>query len=236
MISYFISDLHLSLDTPKLAHAFSLFVEETAKDADKLYILGDFFDSWIGDDDDNPFFVGIQNQLAQYTQNGLPIAFVHGNRDFLIGQTFAEKTGVQLLPEKSELKLAGKNILLMHGDSLCTSDTEYMAFRAQSRSPQWQEHVLALPLEQRRALAAQMRAQSKSMNSNKPEDIMDVNPSDVAQCFKDHDIQLLLHGHTHRPATHEYDFGKRIVLGDWTDTGWYLRADDQNIALIEFSI
>ncbi len=236
MVSYFISDLHLSPATPRLTTAFYAFLDEKLADADALYILGDFFDAWIGDDEDDPYYLEVQQKLATKVAQGLPISFVHGNRDFLIGDNFAKATGVTLLPEQVTLEIAGRKALLMHGDSLCTDDTEYMAFRAQVRSPQWQAQVLSLPLAQRRAMAAQMRSESTSMNSNKAEDILDVNSTDVEALFASADIELLLHGHTHRPARHKLDFGERVVLGDWNNTGWYVRADKQNLDLVEFNI
>lgn len=241
MASYFISDLHLQPSEPKLAGGFYHFLDEIASDAKQLYILGDFFDAWIGDDEDGDFYLSIANRLQHLVDAGLPVYFQHGNRDFLISDAFCKKTGIQLLPEMHTLSLAGKQVMVMHGDSLCTGDIEYMAFRAQVRQPAWQQHVLSMPLEQRRQMAAQMRAQSQSMNSNKAEDIMDVNPNDVTALFEQNDIDVLLHGHTHRPARHAIlhptlNNKERIVLGDWGKTGWYLRADDHTLDLIEFLI
>lgn len=249
MTTYFISDLHLQASQPALSNGFYQFVEKTITDATNLYILGDFFDAWIGDDEDDDFYLGVMNKLKSYTDNGLKIYFMHGNRDFLIGQAFAEKTGVTLLNDPTDIHLAGKKIRLMHGDSLCTTDTDYMQFRAQVRNPQWQQHILSLPLEQRRVMAAQLRAQSQSMNSNKAEDIMDVNPTDViaqfekdgAQSAKDgteSGIDILLHGHTHRPNCHPIESSdkKRIVLGDWGESMYYARADQTDITLLKHII
>ena len=242
MTTYFISDLHLQASHPELTTGFYRFVEQTITDATDLYILGDFFDAWIGDDEDDSFYLGVIEKLKSYTDNGLRIFFMHGNRDFLVGKIFAEQTGVTLLDDPTDITLAGKKVRLMHGDSLCTTDTDYMQFRAQVRSPQWQQQVLSLPLAQRRMMAAQMRAQSQSMNSNKAEDIMDVNPIDVAAQFAQNEakpkIDILLHGHTHRPARHQVNESgnERIVLGDWGKTMWYVRADNTTIELLQADV
>lgn len=249
MTTYFISDLHLQASQPKLSNGFYRFVEETITDAVNLYILGDFFDAWIGDDEDDEFYLNVMSKLKSYTDGGLKIYFMHGNRDFLVGKAFAEKTGITLLTDPTDIQIAGKKVRLMHGDSLCTTDTDYMQFRAQVRNPQWQQHILSLPLEQRRVMAAQLRAQSQSMNSNKAEDIMDVNPVDVIAQFEENGAQrtqndaesgidILLHGHTHRPACHPIGSSnkKRIVLGDWGESMHYARADQTSITLIKHII
>lgn len=235
MATYFISDLHLQPSQPKLAEGFRVFIEKIRADAQQLFILGDFFDSWIGDDEDDPFYVDTVNFLKSLVDDGIAVFFQHGNRDFLIGESLSKKTGIEILPEMKIITLAGKQVLLMHGDSLCTADKEYMAFRAQVRNPAWQAQVMSTSLDQRRQLAAQIR--TKSINSNKAEDITDVSPKDVSDLFENNAIDILLHGHTHRPARHTLaDQKERIVLGDWGDTGWYVKADDHSIDLIEFSL
>lgn len=249
MTTYFISDLHLQASHPELSNGFYRFIEETITDATSLYILGDFFDAWIGDDEDDIFYLSVINKLKSYTDNGLKIYFMHGNRDFLIGKAFAEKTGVTLLNDPTDIQIAGKKIRLMHGDSLCTTDIDYMQFRTQVRNPQWQQHILSLPLEQRRVMAAQLRTQSQSMNSNKAEDIMDVNPTDVTAQFEENGAQstkndtqsgidILLHGHTHRPACHPVKSSnkERIVLGDWGESMYYARADQTTVTLLKHTI
>lgn len=238
MTTYFISDLHLQASNPELSNGFYRFVEETITDATDLYILGDFFDAWIGDDEDDDFYLSVIHKLKSYTDNGLNIYFMHGNRDFLVGKVFAEKTGVTLLNDPTDIQLAGKKIRLMHGDSLCTTDTDYMQFRTQVRNIQWQQNILGLPLEQRRIMATQLRSQSQSMNSNKAEDIMDVNPVDVSAQFEESGIDILLHGHTHRPACHLVGSSnkERIVLGDWGESMYYARADETTITLIKYVI
>ena len=216
------------------------FMDSIQENADALFILGDLFDAWIGDDEDSEYFVSLLEEFKQRTESGLAIYLMHGNRDFLVGDHFCEKTGITLLKDPCVIDINGEPILLMHGDSLCTTDTEYMAFRAQVRSAEWQNQILALPLAQRRAMAAQLREQSKSMNSNKAEDIMDVNPKDVEQVLAAHEVRTLIHGHTHRPACHDLAVNdkqcQRIVLGDWGEYGWYVKAVKGELELIQFKI
>ncbi len=202
-------------------------MQTTAASADALYILGDFFEVWIGDDDDSPFNHSIIRILRDYRDNGGLLYFMVGNRDFLIGEGFAKQTGAQLLTDPTVIDLYGKKVLLMHGDSLCTLDTEYMAFRQQARSEPWQSQLLSQPLEVRRQIAKDLREQSQSMNSLKADDIMDVTPEEVDRSMSDHGVNLMIHGHTHRPARHSLDDGnrERIVLGDWHEDAWWLIAE-----------
>lgn len=228
MSIFFISDLHLSPQQPAIATAFASFLEGTAAAASHLYILGDFFDAWIGDDDDDRFVQQIKEQLHTYARSH-PVSFLQGNRDFLIGDQFASDTGIQLLDEETVIDLFGRKTLLMHGDTLCIDDVEYLEFRQMVRSPAWQQQVLSLPLSHRRALAADLRDKSKSMNAMKAEDIMDVSGPEVERVMQRHEVDLLIHGHTHRPARHQLELpsgqAERIVLGDWGELGWYLRGD-----------
>lgn len=240
MSTLFISDLHLSHQTPKVADGFYEFLRTTAADATRLYILGDFFDAWIGDDEDDSLVRGIKEQLKQHSEH-CETFFIHGNRDFLIGETFAKETGITLLPEQSVIDLYGRPTLLMHGDTLCTEDTEYMQFRAMVRSPQWQQQVLSLPLQQRRQMAADLRKKSQSMNAIKAEDIMDVTQEEVIKVMAEHQVDLLIHGHTHRPARHTLQIAgkpaERCVLGDWHQRGWYLEAtSEQGLKLVDFPL
>lgn len=240
MATFFISDLHLAGNRPEITAAFDNFLQSTAKGADALYILGDFVDAWIGDDDDAPFVTQIKELLARYARSGTPVFFMHGNRDFLLGEAFAEQAGIRLIPDPAVIDLYGRKVLLMHGDSLCTRDQEYMQFRQQVRSPAWQAQVLSLPLAQRREMAAGLRAKSKSMSSMKAEDIMDVTPEEVVRSLKEHGVDTLIHGHTHRPNRHTLDLdgkpGERIVLGDWEQQGWYLKATPEATVLVDFDI
>ncbi|ROQ20015.1 UDP-2,3-diacylglucosamine diphosphatase [Marinimicrobium koreense] len=228
MTRLFISDLHLNERQPTVTEGFFRFLRDRAQGVEALYILGDFFDAWIGDDDRSELSTAVAQALSALAESGTRIYLMHGNRDFLIGNEFARACGAELLPDPSVINLYGRPALLMHGDSLCTRDAEYMAFRRRVRSPQWQAEVLSLPLDKRRELAAHMRSQSQSMNSNKAQDIMDVTPREVEKAMRKERTDLLIHGHTHRPARHPLDLngqpGERIVLGDWHERGWCLVA------------
>lgn len=238
MAVFFISDLHLQAERPDLEKAFYRFLDTYIQAGETLYILGDFFDSWIGDDEDEPFYLGVKAKLREVSSRAATY-FMHGNRDFLIGGKFAEDTGMTLLQDPHMIQLNGENILLMHGDSLCTDDLEYMQFRQQVRGDAWQQHILRLPLQQRRMIAADLRAKSKSMTSLKAEDIVDVNQIEVETVLKAHNVKTLIHGHTHRPNRHCLSLDgldmERIVLGDWDKTGWYLKYAN-GFDLIEFDI
>lgn len=241
MSSFFISDLHLSEKTPEIFRGFQLFLNQHAKNADALYILGDFFDAWIGDDEDADFANEIRKALKDYVNAGTPTFFIHGNRDFLVGERFAEETGVELLPEHCVIDCHGEPVLIMHGDTLCTGDEEYMKFRAMVRAPQWQQQVLSLPLDQRRMMAADLRSKSLSLNAMKAEDIMDVTHSEALNAFNTYNTKIIIHGHTHRPNSHEVslendEVGRRIVLGDWSSTkGWFVKANKSGFNLEQFS-
>lgn len=231
MATLFISDLHLDESCPAaITDLFLAFLENHARQADACYILGDLFEAWIGDDDDAELGRMIALALRRLTHSGVPVFFLHGNRDFLIGERFATTAGLQLLAQTEIIDLYGEPVLLLHGDTLCTDDTEYQAFRAQVRNPLWQTQLLALPLAQRRALASQLRETSRQSTRQKAADIMDVNPAAVTQALRDHKVQRMIHGHTHRPAIHdgllEGKPTQRAVLGDWSpDLGSVLYCD-----------
>ncbi|KXS39099.1 MAG: UDP-2,3-diacylglucosamine hydrolase [Halomonadaceae bacterium T82-2] len=230
MTTLLISDLHLHPGAPEIADGFLRYLDGPARQAEHLYLLGDIFEAWIGDDYRGEFETGILDALRRLSDAGTALYFMHGNRDFLIGNGFAEATGATLLSDPSVVELGGERVLLMHGDSLCTRDEAYMAFRAKARDPQWQAQILALPVEQRLALARDLRRQSGEANSNKAEDIMDVTPSEVERVMAEHGVRTLIHGHTHRPAVHELSVdgqpARRIVLGDWQpNRGWDVRVD-----------
>jgi UDP-2,3-diacylglucosamine hydrolase len=228
MSTLFISDLHLQPARPELLRAALAFLRDTAAGTEALYILGDLFEAWIGDDDDTPWLQALGDALAQLGSAGTAVYFMHGNRDFLLGADFAARCGMQLLPEAAVIDLYGRRALLLHGDTLCTEDRDYLAFRAQVRNPLWQQSVLAQPLAQRRQLAAALRSESMQAGREKDADIMDVTPAAVLDTMAQHDVDLLIHGHTHRPARHDIVVSgkpaERIVLGDWGQFGWYLRA------------
>ncbi|MFD1217833.1 UDP-2,3-diacylglucosamine diphosphatase [Microbulbifer celer] len=238
MASFLISDLHLDETRPHITRAFYDFLAGPAAGAEALYILGDFFEVWIGDDDDAPLPQEVARQLKAFSDAGTRLYLMHGNRDFLIGEDYARRCGAELLSDPSLVELAGEPVLLMHGDSLCTLDEEYMAFRQQARNPQWQQALLAKPLDERRQIADQIRAVSKSMNSRKAEDIMDVTPEEVINALRDHNTRTLIHGHTHRPARHRLEVdgepAERIVLGDWGELGWCIKADAKGLELIHW--
>ncbi len=235
MTTLLISDLHLHPGAPEVTDGFMQWLEQRASDADTLYVLGDFFDAWIGDDlldlvDNDPtgsaaLAARVASALHRLAAQGTEIFIMHGNRDFLLGKRFADAAGAQLLDDPSVVELGDSKALLMHGDSLCTRDAAYMAFRQQARDPEWQRQILDMPINERIALARQLREQSGEANSNKAEDIMDVTPEEVIHSMRQHRVTTLIHGHTHRPAVHELDIdgepAKRFVLGDWhSDKGW----------------
>jgi UDP-2,3-diacylglucosamine hydrolase len=226
----FISDLHLDSERPAITRLLLKFLEQPARQAEALYILGDLFEAWIGDDDDAELGQTVATALRALTDSGVPAYFLHGNRDFLLGQRFAVASGVQLLPESKVIELAGEPVLLLHGDTICIDDVEYQAFRAQVRHPAWQEQILALPLAQRRVLAGQLRETSRQAAQQKAADITDVNLAEVDRVMRAHGVQHLIHGHTHRSAIHEWRLegqpARRAVLGDWQEQqGSVLRCD-----------
>jgi len=228
--SLFIADLHLSPELPQAVALFQHFLQETAPQAQALYILGDFFEAWIGDDDlALPFPAAIAAGLRQLTQRGVRLYLMHGNRDFLLGEGFCQASGATLLADPSLIDLYGTPTLLAHGDALCTDDVAYQAFRRQVREPAWQAGFLAKPLAERREMARQLRAQSEREKAAKAMAIMDVNPAAVAAALREHGYPRLIHGHTHRPARHVHEIDghacERWVLPDWYEGGGYLRCD-----------
>jgi len=227
----FISDLHLDGSRPGITELFLKFLREEARLASSLYILGDFFEAWVGDDDDDPHHVRIMDALGELTHSDVPTSVMHGNRDFLIGEAFVRRTGVQLLVDPTVIDLYGKPTLLMHGDTLCTDDKEYQMVRRMLRDPAWQRDYLAKSREERRAIAAQARAQSKAHTAAQAEYIMDVNQKAVEDVMRQHKVTRLIHGHTHRPAVHRFKSSdgnslERIVLGDWYEQSSKLTWDE----------
>lgn len=215
----FISDLHLQANEPHIAEIFLDFLHHEARKADALYILGDLFEAWIGDDDLSPFNLQIIQALKQATLSGLPIYFMRGNRDFLIGKRFIEKSGVKLLADPTLINLYGTPTLLMHGDSLCTLDQKHQKWRQMTLNPTYQKLALLLPLSLRLSIARWLRKQSGQHQRNLADYITDVNPEAVAQAMQAHQVARLIHGHTHRPAIHSLPTGQRIVLGAWHHAG-----------------
>ena len=216
----FISDLHLSPTRPHTTAAFIAFLGSRARGAQALYILGDLFDYWIGDDDlDAPLHASVAGALATLTASSVPVYVMHGNRDFLLGARFAARTGVQLLADPTAIALDGVPTLLLHGDTLCTEDLAYNRFRATVRDPAWQQEFLARPLAERRAEAQRLRTLSEQEKQHKRAEIMDVTPSEVLRVLRAHGYPRIVHGHTHRPRQHQHPVDGRIcerwVLPDW---------------------
>ena len=238
MATLFIADLHLQTEEPAITAGFLRFLRGEAKSADALYILGDLFEAWIGDDDPNPLHREMAAAIKALVDSGVPCYFIHGNRDFLSGQRYARESGMTLLPAEQVLDLYGRNILIMHGDTLCTDDTGYLAFRAKVHTPWIQKVFLALPLFIRNRIAARMRAGSKAANSSKSMTIMDVNPQAVVKVMEKHRVQWLIHGHTHRPDMHSLiangEPAHRVVLGAWHSEGSMVKVTPEGVELIAF--
>lgn len=228
MTTLFISDLHLEESRPDITRAFLGFLEKEAPDAEQLYILGDFFEAWIGDDEHTPLQEQVATALRKLSDSGTRIFLMHGNRDFLLGKDYCERAGATLLDDPTLINLYGTPTLLMHGDSLCTADVEYQKFRANMRNAKTQELILARPLSERQQMARQLREMSMATNRDKAQDIMDVTPDEVVRVMEAYNVPQLIHGHTHRPAEHNLtvhgDSAKRIVLGDWDENVWWLTA------------
>lgn len=235
MAALFISDLHLHAERPDGIEQFLNFVRTDARAASALYILGDLFEAWIGDDDTDPGHAPIIAALAELKRANVPCYFMHGNRDFLIGKRFAAATGCELLGDWHIVEIQGQHVLLTHGDLLCTDDRSYQELRTMVRDPAWQRDFLAKPVQERRAIATDLRERSKTETAAKPAEIMDVNQAAVEAALHRHGVSVLLHGHTHRPAVHEFVVdgapATRIVLGDWYDSGSVLRWDQTGFAL-----
>lgn len=230
----FISDLHLTSERPAANQQFFAFLQQVAPASDALYILGDLFEYWVGDDDTgDPLNASVSSALSQLTQHGVPVYMMHGNRDLLIGEAFAARAGARLIADPTTVDLYGTPTLLMHGDLLCTDDIEYQKFRAYTHNPQSQAQFLQLPLAARHQQMRNMRAQSEVSKSNKAAEIMDVSPVAVEQILREHDYPRLIHGHTHRPARHLHSVDgqscERWVLGDWYQRGNYFCCDANGV-------
>ena len=235
MMVLFISDLHLDAGDAETIGRFVKLLDGDARDADELYILGDLFEAWIGDDDDDPRIAPIVGALRRLTQSGVACAVMHGNRDFLIGERFCSLTGCRLLGDYERIELNGQPVLLTHGDLLCTDDTRYMQLRSELRAAEWQRSFLAKSLAERRRIANDLRQLSAAEIAAKSEYIMDVNQGAVERTMREFGVTLLVHGHTHRPAVHRFTLvGKpatRIVLGAWHEQPQIARATPAGLAL-----
>jgi UDP-2,3-diacylglucosamine hydrolase len=231
----FISDLHLDAARPHVGAALAAFLRRH-RDCRRLYILGDLFEAWIGDDDDSPLARETAGMLQDFASGGPELLIMRGNRDFLLGERFCRSVGAALLDDPTAIDLHGTPTLLMHGDTLCTRDEAYQAFRRTARSPEWQAELLSKGLAERRAMADRLRQMSREASSRKAEDIMDVTPLEVERVMREHGVAQLIHGHTHRPARHEEPGGIRWVLGDWDTRGWVIEASGSGIELYNFHI
>ncbi|MDG1693485.1 MAG: UDP-2,3-diacylglucosamine diphosphatase [Porticoccaceae bacterium] len=236
MAILFISDLHLSPERPEVTRAFLRFLEDQTSSTEALFVLGDLFEAWIGDDDNCPTGADVQQAFKQLTDKGVALFIQHGNRDFFLGKRFMQATGATLLADEHLVEYDHQTVLVMHGDTLCTDDVDYIRFRQKIRHPVSQFFLQLLPLKYRQKLANSMRAKSKAANANKPSAIMDVNSEAVDQVMSKHQVKTLIHGHTHRPNRHQHKQGERIVLGDWHDKGWYVKWDTSDLQLKHFDI
>ncbi len=235
MACLFVSDLHLDPARPQITRLFEHFLAVEARAAEAVYILGDLFEAWIGDDDDSELAARVARGLRDLANANVPIFFIAGNRDFLLGPDYAARSGMRLLHDASVHAIAGVPTLLMHGDALCTDDHAYLAFRDQVRAPEWQRQFLAQTMDARRAFAEQARAGSRAHTRDTPEVMMDVNAAAVASAMRAAGVRRLIHGHTHRPAVHRFMLdaqpAERIVLGDWYTQGSRLRVSVDNLTL-----
>lgn len=236
MHTLLISDLHLDASRPGITGLFERWMaSDEVRTADALYILGDLVEAWIGDDDDAELPARIASSTRALADTGVPVYFIAGNRDFLLGPAFARRAGLTLLEDGAIRSIQGRPTLLMHGDALCTDDVAYQAVRQQVRQPAWAAQVLAMPLDARRAFAAKAREDSRAHTGSTMESIMDVNASAVAEAMRKAGVTRLIHGHTHRPAIHRFELdgqpAERVVLGDWYEQGSVLRISPENIEL-----
>ena len=236
-MEYFISDLHLEESNPKVVEGFVTYLT-SLNAGDNLYILGDLFEVWIGDDFQDSLIESVEAAICACKAH---VSLMHGNRDFLIGQDFASRANVSLLDDPTCITIGDEPVLLMHGDSLCTRDEAYMAVRSQLRDPRFQAQLLAQPIDARRQIAASARQESTHHKQQTAMEIMDVTPSEVDQIMTNHGVRTLIHGHTHRPMDHQSEGSagdlRRIVLGDWGKNGWHAVADaDGNLSLSSFAL
>lgn len=235
----FVSDVHLDATRPSIIELFNTFLTERAAHADALYILGDLFEYWIGDDAPYAQYQTTFHTLKQLTKQGVPVYFLHGNRDFLIAKQFSEMTGVTLLSEEQIIQVYEYKMLIMHGDTLCTDDIEYQRFRKKTQNKILRWMVLHLPINTRQSIAQRLRNTSKQAVGEKSAEIMDVNQDAVIDVMQRHQVDTLIHGHTHRPGIHEFKLQqqncKRAVLGDWYQQGNTLRVTPHDIELFFFN-
>jgi len=233
--TYFASDLHLTAVEDPIFGGFLRFLNDVRSDGARLYLLGDVFEAWIGDDDDSSLARATAVAIKRTADAGVEIAFAHGNRDFLVGEGFAAACGMRLMNEVEVIHLAGERVLLLHGDTLCVDDVAYQRVRCQLRDPNWQTQFLSQPLSARRAFAQSARAESAAHTAVTAQQIMDVSIQSVDQLLASQDARWMIHGHTHRPAIHRLcDRRTRIVLGDWPRSAAWLRVDQHGAGTFVF--
>ena len=239
MTTLFISDIHISDDYPEINQQFFDFIKKIESNINALYILGDLFEYWLGDDDPNPIFKQTQDALKNLSKNNVSVFFLHGNRDFLVGDNFAKESCIKILSDPSIIELYGERILISHGDICCIDDKEYQLFRKQTRDPRWQKMILGKPLEYRRNFAKMARNKSLEHTHFDNEKIMDVNEDEVKKMLDQLNLSTIIHGHTHRPFIHntisnEVNY-RRIVLGDWYEQGSILEWSESGPKLIKLN-
>ena len=232
----FISDIHLSEDAPHLTNAFKAFLNESKETCTLLFILGDLFEIWIGDDYTNSFNQEIKKILNDFTSGGPETFFIHGNRDFLIGEDFANEVGISILSDPYTIDVNGLKVILSHGDFLCTDDIDYMNFRNKVRSEEWQKNFLSKSIDERNDIANSLRSDSRDATSEKSLETTDVNLNTVNNFIRGNKPDIFIHGHTHRPKIHEHNSTKRVVLGDWDKSGWCFSIIENILDLKEFKI
>lgn len=235
----FVADLHLHDTRPDIIRAFVVLLQQKAPEFDELYLLGDIFEAWIGDDGAPEYLEPVYQALKQLADRGTRVLFQHGNRDFLFGTAAAERLQIRLLPEIVRLESELGPLLILHGDQLCTDDQDYQQFRRMVRTPEWQQAFLNKPLAEREAIARHLRETSRAETANKADEITDVSPAAVQALMQQERVELIIHGHTHRPALHRRQNGEqgaRMVLGDWDREGWYLELDPQGARLYAFPL
>ncbi len=230
MSSCFISDLHLDHKREEIKKAFFKFLESEASEFENLYILGDLFEVWIGDDFEDDFTREVISELKKFALKDKNIFIMHGNRDFLLGEKFAEKCGAKLISDPLIL-YKEKKIMLSHGDIFCTDDVEYQSFKEKVRNEKWQKEFLSKDLKDREEIAKNLRNESAMKNSKKEDYLMDVNKSEVEKIARENEVEIIIHGHVHRPKIHNEVFGQRIVLGDWNKKYWFISLIGERVSL-----
>jgi UDP-2,3-diacylglucosamine hydrolase len=237
MARLFVSDVHLDTQAPQAIEQFLAFLDQQASRAEALYILGDLFEAWVGDDDQEPCNERVCRALRVLSAAGVACFALHGNRDFLLGSGFCERTGCRLLSDPVIAQLDGERVLITHGDALCTDDHPYQELRTMVRNPAWQQHFLALPRAHREVLADELRAGSRRHTARTVPTIMDVNAAAVTAAFRATRVRRMIHGHTHRPGVHDLEVdgerAQRIVLGAWYEQGSYLNLEGGRYELRE---